>query len=267
MNAQHESPAREPAEQEQDQALSPLDGAVLAILVLAMTAAALAGLREAMYACFAAATGWLLARLAVRSGAPRPRVRRSKPKSDDGAPTSLPARLKWAFAATPTGYGIGMLGLGVAFFGLGGDIIWHTVFGVEGGIARVIAPFHLFLFTGAGLLLTSPLRSTWNSPDYEGKLTLRRALPPILAMALIISLAVFLFQWMTAFMDWKPSSAITSLPPSVAHNEGLIEALQMVLLARILLTGMTLVGVMLLGIRRFRLPFGAFTIAFTIPPR
>ena len=66
MNAQHESPAREPAEQEQDQALSPLDGAVLAILVLAMTAASLAGLREAMYACFAAATGWLLARLAVR---------------------------------------------------------------------------------------------------------------------------------------------------------------------------------------------------------
>jgi transposase-like protein len=219
-----------------------------------------------MYACFAAAAGWLLARLAVRSGAPRPRVRRSRPKRDDGAPNSLPARLQWAFAATPTGYGIGMLGLGVAFFGLGGDIIWHTVFGVEGGIARVIAPFHLFLFTGAGLLLTSPLRSTWNSPDYEGQLTLRRALPPILAMTLIISLSVFLFQWMTAFMDWKPSTVVTSLPASVAHNEGLIEALQMVLLARILLTGMTLVGVMLLGIRRFRFPFGAFTIAFTIPP-
>src|SRR4051812_4130087 len=144
-----------------------------------MTAASLAGLREAMYACFAAATGWLLARLAVRSGAPRPRVPRSKPKSDDGAPTSLPARLKWAFAATPTGYGIGMLGLGVAFFGLGGDIIWHTVFGVEGGIARVIAPFHLFLFTGAGLLLTSPLRATYASDEYGGR---PRPPPPLPAV-------------------------------------------------------------------------------------
>jgi hypothetical protein len=269
VNAQHESPARQSAEPEQTrQTLSPLDGALLATLVLAMIAASAAGLREAMYACFAASAGWLIARLAVRPKATAGGSGRSKKKSKlpEGAPASPIERIKWALEATPTGYGIGMLGLGVAFFGLGGDIIWHTVFGVEGGIARVIAPFHLFLFTGAGLLLTSPLRSTWNSPEYEGQLTLRRAIPPILAMVLIISLAVFLFQWMTAFMDWKPSAAVTSLPPSVAHNEGLIEALQMVLLARVLLTGMTLVGVMLLGIRRFRLPFGAFTIAFTIPP-
>jgi hypothetical protein len=120
VNAQHESPAREPAEQEQ--ALSPLDGAILAVLVVGMTAASVAGLREAMYACFAAAAGWLLARLAVRSGAPRPRVRRSKPKRDDGGPTAFPARLKWALQTTPRGYGIGLLGLGVAFFGLGGGV-------------------------------------------------------------------------------------------------------------------------------------------------
>src|SRR5205814_2558487 len=140
-----------------------------------------------------------------------------------------------------------------------------TVFGVEGGIARVIAPFHLFLFTGAGLLLTSPLRSTWNSNEYEGQLTLRRALPPILAMTLIVSLAIFLFQWMTAFMDWKPAVDIATLPVAARHNDALIQSLQMVVLARILLTGMTLVGVMLIAIRRFRLPFGAMTIVFTIP--
>src|SRR5207247_11461715 len=157
-----------------------------------------------------------------------------------------------------------LIGLGVAFGGLRGGIVWHTVFGVEGGIARVIAPFHLFLFTGAGLLLTSPLRATWNSAEYEGKLSLRRAMPPILAMTLIVSLAVFLFQWMTAFMDWKPAVDITTLPAAVRANDALIQSLQMVVLARILLTGMTLVGVMLLGIRRFRLPFGAMTIVFPV---
>src|SRR5213076_2349202 len=129
------------------------------------------------------------------SGRSRSKKRRTLP---EGAPASPVERLQWAVAATPTGYGIGMVGLGVAFFGLGGDVIWHTVFGVEGGIARVIAPFHLFLFTGAGLLLTSPLRATWNSDEYEGRLTLRRAMPPILAMTLIVSLAAFLFQLMTA---------------------------------------------------------------------
>ena len=268
MNAQHESPARRRAEEhENKQALSPLDGALLAILVAAMTVASLTGRREAMYACFAAAAGWLLARLAVRPRGAKSSGRgsRKSARRPEGAPGSFPQRLMWALETTPRGYGIGMIGLGVAFFGLGGDIIWHTVFGVEGGIARVIAPFHLFLFTGAGLLLTSPLRATWASSEYDGKLTLKKAMPPILALTLIVTLAVFLFQWMTAFMDWKPSVDIATLPVDVRHNDALIQALQMVQLSRIFLTTATLVGGMLLAIRRFRLPFGAMTIVFTIP--
>src|SRR5205085_1650702 len=82
-------------------------GALHAILVAAMTAASLAGRREAMYACFAAAAGWLLARLAVRpAGAKKPARRRAR-KAVDGAPTgSFPERLMWALEATPRGYGI-----------------------------------------------------------------------------------------------------------------------------------------------------------------
>src|SRR5438552_7821721 len=43
----------------------------------------------------------------------------------------------------PRGYGLGIVGMVVATFGVAGDAFWHTIFGVEVGITRVISPFHL----------------------------------------------------------------------------------------------------------------------------
>jgi hypothetical protein len=247
----------------QQQPLTPVDGAIVAALVVAMTAASAAGARDVMYGCFAAAGAWLLSRLArqdrtqkkaKKKAAPKKASAQDKPKGAQG--------VLWALQATPVGYRLALVGLGVAFGGLGGDIVWHTVFGVEDGIARVIAPFHLFLFTGAGLLLTSPLRAAIASPDYQGKLSFKQALPVILGLTLITALALFLFQWLSAFADWSPSVDVAALPRSVRTDPAVVQNLQMVIVARIILSALILVSAQLVAVRRFDLPFGAMTAVY-----
>jgi hypothetical protein len=44
-----------------------------------------------------------------------------------------------------------------------GDMIWHTVFGIETGLDAALSPTHLLLVASGTLLLTSPLRSWWAS--------------------------------------------------------------------------------------------------------
>jgi putative transposase len=251
-------PARTP-----DQPLTPVDGAIVAALVAAMTAASVAGAREAMYGCFAAAGAWLLARLARQEK----QAKTEKPAAPKAAATEKPKGaqgLLWAIQATPVGYRLGLTGLAVAFFGLGGDIVWHTVFGVEDGIARVIAPFHLFLFTGAGLLLTSPLRASIASPRYQGKLSFHEALPIVLGLTLITALALFLFQWLSPFADWSPSVNVAALPRAVRTDPAVVQNLQMVVLSRIILGALILVSAQLVAVRRFHLPFGAMTVVYTV---
>jgi hypothetical protein len=250
---QHDAPPRTP-----DQPLSPVDGAIVAALVVAMTAASVAGAREAMYGCFAAAGAWLLARLAKQERAEKQAApAKSKPAAEGRG-------VLWALQATPVGYRLGLAGLGIAFAGLGGDVVWHTVFGVEDGIARVIAPFHLFLFTGAGLLLTSPLRASMASDKYEGRLSFTRALPVIIGLSLITALALFLFQWLSAFADWSPSVDVAALPRAVRTDPAIVQSLQMVVVARIMISTLILISALLVAVRRFQLPFGAMTMVYGI---
>jgi hypothetical protein len=258
----HDAPPRTP-----DQALTPIDGAIVAALVMAMTAASVTGARDAMYGCFAAAGAWLLARLARQERAAKAQPIATATSANRFAASTRPAPkkgLRWALEATPVGYRLGIAGLGVAFAGLGGDVVWHTVFGVEDGIARVIAPFHLFLFTGAGLLLTSPLRATYASDGYDDELSLVRALPVILGLTLITALALFLFQWLSAFADWKPAVDIAALPSAVRGNPAVVQNLQMVVLARIMVSTLILIAALLVAVRRFRLPFGAMTLVYGV---
>ena len=75
MSTEHESAPARPSAQ---QPLLPVDGVMLALLAVAMIYGAVTGGREAMYACFVAAGGWLLIRLALHPPAP-PRRRPAPP--------------------------------------------------------------------------------------------------------------------------------------------------------------------------------------------
>jgi hypothetical protein len=261
VSTEHESA---PARPSTEQPLLALDGVMLAVLAVAMTAGAVTGRREAVEAAFAAAGAWLLIRLALHPPAPRRRRPAPPARVPAGPRGSVVARVRWALEATPVGYRLGLAGAAIAVLGLMGDVAWHAGFGADGGIARVIAPFHLMLLVGAGLLVTSPLRAAWASSDDEGRLSARQALPVVGGLTLVIALALFAFQWLSAFGDWKPAVTAAGLPPEVRADQAVVQSLQTVVLARIIVTDLILVGPVLLAVRRFRLPFGSVTLMFTL---
>ena len=65
----------------------------------------------------------------------------------------------------PAGYEHTVLGL--VLFGVGGfgDMIWHAAFGIEPGNEALVAPMHLILATGGGLIIVGLLSSAWQTAN------------------------------------------------------------------------------------------------------
>lgn len=64
-------------------------------------------------------------------------------------------------AALPAGYGLALIGAGLFLAAGLGDLVWHSIFGVEEDIDALLSPTHLGL-AGSGLLMTfGPVRSAW----------------------------------------------------------------------------------------------------------
>jgi hypothetical protein len=163
----------------------------------------------------------------------------------------------------PLRYPLAIGGLALAGVGLFGDLAWHTAFGEETGVARVIAPFHLFLFAGAAGLASAPLRSAWYAPRfYPTDASFRRLLPPLLALTLVTCVAAFMFQWLNAFLDWTPSVEIGRIPPELAGNARVRGTAEVAGAARVLVTNFILLAPLFLALRRWRLPFGSATFLF-----
>jgi len=143
-------------------------------------------------------------------------------------------------------YPYAIFGVSIATVGMVGDIGWHTVLGEETGVARVIAPFHVVLVLGAGLLVLAPLRSAVHAPEvYPRASTLRGALPPIVALALIACLSSFVVQWVSPFVEWRQPGFHPS-QPSVA--------------GAVVLASFTLGVPMLLAVQRWPGAFGVAAI-------
>ena len=163
----------------------------------------------------------------------------------------------------PLRYPLAIGGLALATVGLFGDLVWHTAFGEETGVARVIAPFHLLLFAGAAGLASAPLRSAWYAPRfYPSTASFRRLLPPLLALTLVTCVAAFMFQWLNAFIDWTPSVTIGRVPPDLAGNLRVRGTTEFAGAARIIFTNLILLAPLFLALRRWRLPFGSATLLF-----
>jgi hypothetical protein len=161
-------------------------------------------------------------------------------------------------------YPLAVTGILVATFGLLGDLVWHEVFGEEEGVARVIGPFHLFLFTGAGLLITGSFRSAWHSlRDYPVAPSFRTMLPPLLSLTLITAMGAFLFQWLSAFMEWTPAFDVDRIPENLAEANGVEETVEVSNVARVVVTDIVLMAPLLLMLLRWRPPFPSVTLMFT----
>jgi hypothetical protein len=155
--------------------------------------------------------------------------------------------------ALPPGYGLSLIG--VVFFAIGGvgDLIWHTLFGIELNIDGALSPTHLFLTSSLVLIVSGPYRAAWYRSNPGSKQDLLQSLPMLLSLTYMLSIITLISQIAHPFVNLWPSFFL--------QDPFTIQALAVV---SILLQTIILMGLVLLTIRRWILPFGSFTLLLTL---
>jgi Tol biopolymer transport system component len=99
----------------------------------------------------------------------------------------------WA-RAIPAGYGPALLG--VILFALGGvgDLIWHSLFGIEVNVDALLSPTHLLLAVGGTLITSGPFFATWQRSNQ-----IRKGIVSMLPMLLAITAFLSIFTFFTNF--------------------------------------------------------------------
>jgi hypothetical protein len=151
----------------------------------------------------------------------------------------------WSLRAVPAGYRLALVGVGLAMVAVAGDTVWHTLFGPTHGLGRLISPFHLVLFTGACLLISSPLRAAWSGPSSARVPGLRAFWPVVLSTTLVVAMTAFFFQHTSPM---APAEAATT------------EAAQVYQLLGLLAHNLLFITPVLLLLQRWQTPPGTFTV-------
>jgi hypothetical protein len=143
-------------------------------------------------------------------------------------------------AALPLGYGATLAGVAIFAAGGVGDLIWHTLFGIERSIEALLSPTHLMLITGIILIASGPLRAAWRRP--ADRLSWARGLPALLAMFSILATLTFITQYLYPFdSDWYSRGVALDIASALTFTA-------------------ILMGGLLLLIGRWWLPFGWITL-------
>ncbi|MBI5563663.1 MAG: hypothetical protein HY870_02135, partial [Chloroflexi bacterium] len=95
--------------------------------------------------------------------------------------------------ALPIGYGLSLIGGALFAIGGVGDLVWHTLFGIEQNVEALLSPTHLLLALAGMLIVSGPLRAAWRRVDTPAR-RLTDQLPMILSAALLLSFLTFFTQ-------------------------------------------------------------------------
>lgn len=170
-------------------------------------------------------------------------------------------------AAIPQGYHLGLIG--VVVFGMGGvgDMLWHTIFGIEVGIDALLSPTHLLLMLGGTLVFASPFMDAWDSSDpAEDAPSFRAFLPVLTSLTLMMSFVSFMNMYMWGLLLNYHSQIFADFmgQQGSANPDRMINFTQRAGLESILVTTIILMAPVLLMLRRWQPPFGAVTFIFTL---
>ncbi len=159
--------------------------------------------------------------------------------------------------ALPKGYWLSLIGVTIFALGGVGDMIWHTLFGIEDGTEALLSPTHIMLAIGMALVFTGPVRAAWNraqSTDASGQRGWGALAPMIICITLVLSLIWF-------FTSYANPIAL----PLAARGafRGPSDTLQDFGVTGILMTMAIMSSIIVLLAWRWKLPFGAFTLLLT----
>lgn len=154
--------------------------------------------------------------------------------------------------AMPSGYELSLFGILLFFLSGIGDMIWHILFGIELNLDGALSPTHLAIVVSASLIVAGPFRAAWNRIDKQEMVTFKTLLPMIISFTYLLAVITILAQVANPFVNlWA------SLPDQAGDT-------QLVAVTGMIVQTTILMGLVLLAIRRWTLPFGAFTLVFTI---
>jgi hypothetical protein len=119
---------------------------------------------------------------------------------------------RWWRHDWPAGYAVGAIGAAMFAAGGLGDMVWHTVFGIEVGLKTALSPSHLLLDMGAVLLVTSPLRSWWAAGPGGP-----RAAAGLVGLGLGVTMATVLMLNVSPFVTTAPTQTYEPGMTNASH--------------------------------------------------
>jgi hypothetical protein len=163
--------------------------------------------------------------------------------------------LSW-HEALPAGYHLSLLGAGIFLAGGLGDMLWHTLFGIEASVDALLSPTHLVLAIGGTMLLSGPFRAWWRRADTEVKPTLGAQLSALLSLTYVWSTITFFTQYVHPYIQvWAGHNTRAPSNPYFSQALGTVS---------ITLQAAILAAVVLLAFRRRPLPFGSIALMLTL---
>ncbi|MBM3256719.1 MAG: hypothetical protein FJY98_00080 [Candidatus Liptonbacteria bacterium] len=140
---------------------------------------------------------------------------------------------------------------GLIFVAVGGpgDMIWHTLFGIEEGVEALLSPTHILLAIGGAMTVGGPLHAIWYR---DRQLPTIHKIPVILSFAYILMALGFMLQFLHPFnFPWMAESFLRANPIDANYGVGLGIA------NTIVFTGIFM-GLLLASVRHWVFPFGSF---------
>jgi hypothetical protein len=172
----------------------------------------------------------------------------------------------------PDGYMISLLGVGIFMVGGVGDVIWHSLFGVERKFEVALSFPHLTLKVAAILIGCGPLSAAWRRTALEESRGWSALWPMVMTAAFILSGLTYFMSANNPFVyPWAMAgfragvAAGTELPGSIwAQYQPPNEVGQVLGVLAIIVHTVMLMGLILPLVRRWVLPFGSLALIFSI---
>jgi hypothetical protein len=155
-------------------------------------------------------------------------------------------------AALPAGYGLALLGAALFAAGGVGDLIWHTLFGIEEDFEALVSPTHLLLGAGLALIVSAPLRAAWRRPGGRGWGDLG---PALLSLCLLTAAFTFFMMFSHPLMSVIAGARHAHFDGDVGQMGGIVSLLVIAAL---------LLGPLLVALRRWPLPAGALLLVWGV---
>src|SRR3989338_8759897 len=119
----------------------------------------------------------------------------------------------------PREYIFALWGMLLVFIGGPGDLIWHSLFGIEVGIEALLSPTHILLAVGGAMVVSGPLHAIWYR---DRKIQTIHKIPVILSFTYLLMTLGFMLQFLHPFnFPWMSQTFLTENPIISDYGGGL----------------------------------------------